>query len=200
MQFSLFLFLLSQIIFIVGSVTYFLSSKEKNKTKKWLWYFVAVLVYVLLLIVVLIIWQKIHLKMNHKKSKTLYNETATAAAKDPNCKSDRQTCLETSIAIKKQNDLTRPSIIELENKYRTSPSSSLLELIQNTKKSIVNDQSLINECLKKSETNACIDKVIEACDAVVQNRGDPMLAEQYNAFKKTQGKSEILNFCKTLAQ
>ena len=200
MDFEFFLFLLSQMIFIVGSLAYFGTSREKSKTKKWLWYGTGVLCYSILLIGVCLIYQHMMAKNTLMNNKMLYNQISSVAAKDPNCKSERQTCLETSIAIKKLNDLSRPNLIELENRFKQNPSSPLRTLIEDTKKSIAKDQSLINECLKKSETNNCIDTVIQACDVVVQSRGDPLLAKQYNEFKKTQGKSEVLNFCKTLAQ
>ncbi len=102
-----------------------------------------------------------------------YIALAKLAIQDPACVSAQQQCYADKIALKRQN----------EEKHTGTA---------------VEDQAAINMCAQQPSTNACIEKVIDACQNAVVAREDAILTQQFIDFRAKHEAPEVLGFCKTV--
>jgi len=187
---NVFLLFVLLILFILYTVLYFVLYKQSDKSKLWGYWAAGAGAFIVLGIVVFYCNnQRISLS---KK----YHELNNAAKNNPECKTKSQQCIETNLSVKRANDSQRPNITTLERRVRDEPNNLELAVqLRQVRSEVARDVNAIDQCKNRSQTNPCIEKVLDACQSAIKAKGDPIMTEQFIAFRKDHPAPDVLSFC-----
>lgn len=194
MSFLFLTFLVAFVYIIACIVFYFTTKTNPNQGLVWGWFGIGSAIYIVF--AAFFVTYYAHRRDWLQACKDNYNSLVKRAQTDSNClQTQRQQCLNESLALKRTNDVTRaPRIQALSNSGQT------LELAQE-RASLARDQDRIAKCENLSASNACIENVISACSDVVaakaQASRDPQLLQQFQDFRTKHSAPEVMAFCKT---
>jgi FtsZ-interacting cell division protein ZipA len=197
-----FFIIFALVIWMVITLVYFVAFPHKNMGLAWTWWGIST---GSIIIVAVVVWATVwrpHVRRRGKKEVPLeesaserYARLAHDAKTDPVCQTARAECLERTIAQKRSNDATRARLTErVAEGQATEAEKDLLRRMP-----IAQDVKQIDACSKESDTNLCVEKVIDACEASLESSQSKDVVDQFHAFRTKHEAAEVLALCRTQA-
>ncbi len=85
-------------------------------------------------------------------------------------------------AQQKYREISKKS--KTDENCRTDQQACAAEVVKDTSLSTEEKKEMLAQCNEESETNACVERPVEACGKTIDARGDPKLTQQFNDWQK----------------
>jgi len=126
-----------------------------------------------------------------------YKQLQQEAKNNPSeCRTERDLCREQALRKKFQNDKLRGDVDLLEKLVAQNPDDdSLNEQLRKARKDIAADLKVVSQCDTLSDSNACTERLVEACDKALRSIA-PEAVEQFQDLRQSQSTENVIGFCK----